>query len=81
MLGDRVARFFKVQHTKMGTNIPDDQKIYQTAIKYVHRMAINTTLKYTKNLTFQGLLKDTKIVVFSGMQIYHLATLLSECSC
>jgi hypothetical protein len=29
-----VARFFSVQHTKTGKNIPNDHKIYQKAIKY-----------------------------------------------
>jgi hypothetical protein len=30
----RVARFFFVQNTKTGKNIPNDHKIYQKAIKY-----------------------------------------------
>jgi hypothetical protein len=30
----RVARFFLLQHTKTGENIPNYHKIYQTAIKY-----------------------------------------------
>jgi hypothetical protein len=30
----RVARFFLVQNTKAGKNIPNDDKIYQMAIKY-----------------------------------------------
>jgi hypothetical protein len=30
----RVARFFLIQHTKMGKNVPELGKIYQTAIKY-----------------------------------------------
>jgi hypothetical protein len=30
----RVARFFLVQHTKTGENIPNDHKIYQIDIKY-----------------------------------------------
>jgi hypothetical protein len=29
----RVARFFSVQHTKMGRNIPNDHKMYKMAIK------------------------------------------------
>jgi hypothetical protein len=31
---NRVARFFLVQYTKMGENIPNDHKIYQMAITY-----------------------------------------------
>jgi hypothetical protein len=30
----RVARFFLVQNTKKGRNIPNDHKMYQIAIKY-----------------------------------------------
>jgi hypothetical protein len=30
----RVARFFLVQNTKTGKNIPIDEKIYQMIIKY-----------------------------------------------
>jgi hypothetical protein len=30
----KVARFFFVQNTKTGKNIPNDHKIYQMAIKY-----------------------------------------------
>jgi hypothetical protein len=33
-LGSRVARFFLVQYTKTGENIPNDYKIYQMAIRY-----------------------------------------------
>jgi hypothetical protein len=45
----RVARFFLVQHTKTGENIPNDHKIYQMAInisngRKIHQMDI----KYTK---------------------------------
>jgi hypothetical protein len=36
-LGSRVARFFMVQHTKTGENIPNNHKIYQMAIKYAKR--------------------------------------------
>jgi hypothetical protein len=31
---DRVARFFSVQNTQNGKNIPNDNKMYQKAIKY-----------------------------------------------
>jgi hypothetical protein len=30
----RVARFFSVQYTKAGKNIPNDHKMYQMAITY-----------------------------------------------
>jgi hypothetical protein len=33
-LTSRVARFFLVQHTKTGKNIPNNHKIYQLATKY-----------------------------------------------
>jgi hypothetical protein len=33
-LTDRVARFYFVKHTKTEENIPNDQKMYQIAIKY-----------------------------------------------
>jgi hypothetical protein len=31
----RVATFFLVQHTKTRKNVPNDQKLYQKAIKYM----------------------------------------------
>jgi hypothetical protein len=31
---DRAARFFLVQYTKTGKNIPNDRKIYPMATKY-----------------------------------------------
>jgi hypothetical protein len=30
----RVARFFLLQHTKKGENLPNNHKIYQIATKY-----------------------------------------------
>jgi hypothetical protein len=37
----RVARFFLVQTYQNEKNIPNDHKLYQTAINYVHQMAVN----------------------------------------
>jgi hypothetical protein len=34
-VGDRVARFFLVQYTKMAKNIPNYPKIYLMAMKYI----------------------------------------------
>jgi hypothetical protein len=34
LLRSSVARFFSVQHTKTGNNIPNDNKMYQMATKY-----------------------------------------------
>jgi hypothetical protein len=34
----RVARFFLVQHSKTGKNIPNDHKMYQIVIRYVHQL-------------------------------------------
>jgi hypothetical protein len=31
---NRVARFFLIQHTKAGQNIPNGHKIWQMAVKY-----------------------------------------------
>jgi hypothetical protein len=34
IVGTRVARFFFVENTKTGKNIPNDDTIYQMTIKY-----------------------------------------------
>jgi hypothetical protein len=64
----KVARFFSLQHTKTGENIPNEHKIYQKALKipYGH--------KIYRRFPFQGPPKCTQIVIF-GIKIYHLATL------
>jgi hypothetical protein len=38
-VSDVVARFFVVQFTKTGKNIPNDHKLYQSAITYLYQMA------------------------------------------
>jgi hypothetical protein len=51
----RVARFFLVQHTKTGKNIPNDYKIDQMTVKYtkwpkIYQMTVNVPndRKYAK---------------------------------
>jgi hypothetical protein len=51
---NRVARFLLVQHTKMGKayqitkNIPNGNKIYQTAINIDQRLPLQVPQKFTK---------------------------------
>jgi hypothetical protein len=39
MVEARVARFFLVQQTKTGKNVPNDQKIHQIAIRFTKMAA------------------------------------------
>jgi hypothetical protein len=39
----RVARFYLVQHTKTGKNIPNHHKIYHVPEKYIDQMYIKYT--------------------------------------
>jgi hypothetical protein len=36
----RVARFFSVQHSKLGKNIPNDRKTYQKDIHKIYQMDV-----------------------------------------
>jgi hypothetical protein len=60
-----VARFFFVQHTKTGKNVPNELKIYQ--------MAVNRTQR-SLNIPLQDPPKFTQIGIF-GFKTSHLATL------
>jgi hypothetical protein len=65
MLPYRVARFFLVQHTKMGENIPKNHNKYEIASKFT-KMAIKyTNIFHSKNLPNWDFL----------LKICHLATL------
>jgi hypothetical protein len=74
-----VARFFMVQHTKMGKNVPNnhnrgkpnDSKIYQMATKYT-KIAILYMYQY---LFLQVPPKFTPSRIFS-LEICHLANLI-----
>jgi hypothetical protein len=62
VLETRVARFFMLQHTKTGKNVPNNQKIYQMAIKYAKWPKIYQ--KDIKHLPLQGPPKFTQIWIF-----------------
>jgi hypothetical protein len=73
----RVARFFLVQQTKTGINIPCGHKIYQIATKYtkwkqnipINQKVYKMTIKYTKSFHSKAFyIKYTKINFF-GVQI------------
>jgi hypothetical protein len=71
----RVARFFLVQHTKMG-------KIDQIATKYTKRPENirngHKVFRYLpRKISLQDIPKFTQIWIF-GLKIYHLATLLAN---
>jgi hypothetical protein len=74
----RVARFFLLQHTKTGGNIPDDQKytiqVYQMAINYIKCPEnLPNSHKIYQHCSLQDPPKFTQIGIF-GLRIYHLAT-------
>jgi hypothetical protein len=68
----RVAIFTLTQHTKTVKNIPNDHKIYQTAIKYIKWPEnIPNGHNIYQHLTFQ---LPPKFWIL-GLKTYHLATL------
>jgi hypothetical protein len=71
----RVARFFLVQHTKTGENIPNNHKIYQMARKYTRwpKNRPNCHEIY-QHLPLQDPPKFTQIGIF-GLKTNHLAFL------
>jgi hypothetical protein len=71
-VSSRVARFFSVQHSKTGKNIPQNgHKIYQMTVKRP------TGHKIDQNLPFQVPPKFTQIRVFC-LKMCHLAILVSS---
>jgi hypothetical protein len=71
----RVARFFLVQNTKTGENIPNLHELYQISIKYNKRPQNGLSVyKIYQHLTLQDPLKFTQIRIF-GLKTNHLATL------
>jgi hypothetical protein len=71
----RVARFFVVQHTKSGKNIPKGHKIYLMVTKYTE-WTLNRPNKHKiyKHCPLQDLQKFTQTGIFV-LKMYHLATL------
>jgi hypothetical protein len=63
----RVARFFFVQHTKTGKNIPNNHKIYQIATKYT-KLPQNRPKGYKiyQQLPLQDPPKFTQIGIFGS---------------
>jgi hypothetical protein len=69
----RVARFFLVQYSKTGKNIPNDHKINPKAIKYTKWLSnIPNGKKYT-NIFHSKALRNTPNLGFLGFKIFHLA--------
>jgi hypothetical protein len=57
----RVARFFLVQNTKMGKNVPNYHELYQLSIKYNKYCKIDqVTIKYTNIFHCKNLQKLPK---------------------
>jgi hypothetical protein len=74
----RVARFFLVQYTKMGENIPNYHKMYQMVVKYIKCPQNGPKVhKIHQHLPLQGPPKCIRITIF-GLKINHLATLPSS---
>jgi hypothetical protein len=70
-----VARFFLVQLTKTGENIPNDHKIHQIPITFTKwPQTIPNGHKIYQHFPFQGPPKCIQMGIF-GMKINHLATL------
>jgi hypothetical protein len=70
-----VARFFLVQNTKMGENIPNYHELYQMSIKYNKRPQNGPSVhKIYQHLPLQGPPKFTQIWIF-GLKTNHLAAL------
>jgi hypothetical protein len=73
---NRVARVFLVQTYQNGKNIPNDHKIYQTALNITKLPKnIPTGHKTYQHFPLQGPPNFTQIGIF-GFKINHLATLL-----
>jgi hypothetical protein len=63
------------QHTKTEKSIPNDHKLYQTAIYYTKcSQMISNSRKIYQHFLLQGPPKYTQIWIF-GLKINHLATL------
>jgi hypothetical protein len=73
----RVARFFLVQNTKTGKNIPNYYKLYQMSIKY-NKRPLNwpSVHKIYQQLPLQDPPRFTQIWIF-GLKTNHLAALAS----
>jgi hypothetical protein len=67
--------FSRSKYTKTGKNLPNDQKLCQTAIHYARRpLIIPNGRKIYQHFPFQALRIYTQVGIF-GPQINHLATL------
>jgi hypothetical protein len=80
ILGYRVARFLMVQHTKTGTNIPNNHTYNIPNGHKIYQMAVNRPngYKIDQQLPLHDPPKFTQIVIF-WFEICHLATLLGSC--
>jgi hypothetical protein len=71
-------RFFLVQTNQIGKNVPNDHKLYQTAITFSKwPLNIPHGHKIYQHFPFQCSPKFTQIGIF-GLKLNHLATLLQE---
>jgi hypothetical protein len=74
-LATRVARFFLVQNTKTGKNIPNYRELYQMSIEYNKRPHNGPSVhKIYQHLPLQDPPKFSQIWIF-GSKTNHLATL------
>jgi hypothetical protein len=76
----RVARFFLVQHTKTGENVPNAEHSKWTySIPNSRKMDQMNIYVVNQHLPLHDLLNFTQIGIF-GLKIYHLATLVYVCT-
>jgi hypothetical protein len=71
-IASKVARFFLVQNTKTGENIPNYHELYQMSIKYNKRPQNGPRVH-----KMQYPPKFTQIWIF-GLKTNHLATLIAR---
>jgi hypothetical protein len=64
----KVVRFFLVQNTKTGENIPDDHHMYIPMYlpKYIHTIKITNRPKIYEHFPFQGLPRHIQIRIFGN---------------
>jgi hypothetical protein len=73
----RVARFFLVQNTKTGKNIPNNHKINQIEMKYFQRPLNRPNGdKIYQDFPYQDPPKFTQMGIL-GLETNHLATLVT----
>jgi hypothetical protein len=77
MINTRVARFFLVQYTKTGKNIPNNHKISQMATKYTKWTEhLPNGPEIYQHLPLSDPPKFAQIGIF-GLKTNHLATLIN----